>query len=398
MRQVQQSIPHLVILGGGYAGMLAAIRLAGRGALRITLVNAVPHFVERIRLHQLASQQRLAHRPLEALLRGTGVQRVIGRALHIDAATQRVQIEQPDGAQLSLAWDYLLYALGSEASQPPIPGLTEHLHSVASEASARRLATRISQLAPGQRVAVIGGGLTGIETASELAERHPALRVSLISDGTIAPSLSARGRLYVRQSLQALGIELREGTRLIAAEPAALTLATGSLPVAAAVLCAGFTASRLAAQSGLPINGSGQLLIDRTMRVPGHENIFGCGDGAGFSQNRLRMACATAMPMAGHAADNLTALLRGEALRELEYSFFAQCVSIGRQRGILQRVNAEDAPLPFIVTGGMGARLKEAICRYTTLTLTIERRFGGTFSWPGRRRARALALQPNLLS
>jgi NADH dehydrogenase FAD-containing subunit len=400
MSPLPSKVPHVVILGGGYAGVLSALRLAGRAPARITLVNAVPHFVERIRLHQLAAAQPLVHRPLAAMLRGTGVELLIGRVAAIEAREQRLLLELPDHSTQRLAWDYLLYAAGSGASGADLAGAAEHACTVANEPGARQLAARLAKLADGARVAVIGGGLTGIETASELAESYPRLRVALLSAQPIGPSLSAGGRAYVRATLQRLGVELREGQTVQAIERDALTVDKGCFPAAVAVVCGGFRPSGLAAAAGLAVNAAGQLQVDPLLRAPAQPHIFACGDGASVTGIGvgLRMACATAMPMAAHAADNLAALLTGRPLRPHQFRYAAQCVSLGRRRGILQRVAPDDAPRSFIVTERMGARLKEAICRFTTLTLAIERRFGGTYRWPGRAGEQKIAAEPALLS
>lgn len=393
----------IAILGGGYAGVLAALRLARRGrqAGRITLINAVPHFVERIRLHQLAAGQSVPERPLAELLAGSGVELLVGRAVALDPRAQRIEVAAADGTQKSVPWDYLLYALGSGLGPSQVPGVAEHAHSVASEPAARRLATRLSSLPPGGRVAVVGGGLTGIETATELAESHPHLRISLFTGQALAPGLSPGGSTYIRESLAALGVLLHENSPIDAVEQGALTLRGGTVPTDLTIWCAGFAPASLAAASGLATNGRGQLLVGADLRVPGHPGIFGCGDGAGFAdaQAPLRMACATAMPMGAHAADSLTALLAGRSPRPFGFAFFAQCISLGRRRGIVQRVAPDDRPGQLIVTDRLGARLKEAVCRFTVLALSIERRFAGTYRWPGRGRPRGLAAptQPQLL-
>lgn len=379
---------HIVILGAGYAGVLAALRLARQGAVRITLVNAVPHFVERIRLHQLAAGQTLPARPLHAMLAGTGVELLIGRALSIDPQAHRVEVALLDGTTRSVAWDRLIYALGSSAGPSLVPGASEHAHTLASEPGAHALRARLAQLPAGGRIAVVGGGLTGIEAASELAETHPQLRVSLLTGHALAPGLSSGGRRYVRESLSALGVEVCEASPVRAVEPGGLLLDSGRFAAEVTVWSAGFTASSLAAASGLPVNSRGQLRVGLDLRVAAHPDIFGCGDGAGFADGEpaLRMACATALPMGAHAADNLAAALAGRPLRPLGFAFFAQCISLGRQRGIVQRVSADDSPRQLIVTERLGARLKEAVCRFTLLALALERRFAGTYRWPGRGR------------
>src|SRR5438128_1486974 len=114
---------HIIIIGAGYAGMLAAVRLAGRQRkaikrheLSITLVNAADVFVERVRLHQVAANQPVAARPIEAMLRGTGVAFAQGFVRTIDPAQQTITVEQGTNVQV-LGYDRLLYALGSTINQ-----------------------------------------------------------------------------------------------------------------------------------------------------------------------------------------------------------------------------------------------------------------------------------------
>ena len=103
----------------------------------------------------------------------------------------------------------------------------------------------------------------------------------------------------------------------------------------------------------------------------------------------IRMSCASAMPMAAHATDNIVRRIRGEPLQPFGFAFAGRCVSLGRRRGILQRVTPDDVALDSFVSGWLGARLKEAICRYTTISLAIERVLPGTYTWPGKKHALA---------
>src|SRR5512139_3200345 len=127
----------VLVLGGGYAGVLAAIRVARKAGRRaeVTLVNDRSDFVERIRLHQLAVGQKLPVRPIERMLRGTGATLVIGRIVRIDAERKRVAIQSAEGAR-ELAYDVMIFALGSGRADTEVPGVNEHAHDIASEAGA----------------------------------------------------------------------------------------------------------------------------------------------------------------------------------------------------------------------------------------------------------------------
>src|SRR5947209_20441699 len=99
----------VVVLGAGYGGLLAAVRLAGRSPeAEVMLVNQSDVFVERVRLHQYAANQAVRQRKLVDVLAGTRVQLVRGTVDRVDLAARRVLLT--GGA---LPYDYLIYALGS---------------------------------------------------------------------------------------------------------------------------------------------------------------------------------------------------------------------------------------------------------------------------------------------
>ncbi len=103
----------VVVVGGGYAGTMAANHLRLRAAVDITLVNPRPQFVERIRLHQLAAGTATGTADYGTLL-GRGIRLVVDTATHIDATARRVELSS-GGA---LEYDYLIYAVGSTGATP----------------------------------------------------------------------------------------------------------------------------------------------------------------------------------------------------------------------------------------------------------------------------------------
>ena len=113
---------HVVVIGGGYAGMLAANHLRLRGDVDITLVNPRPKFVERIRLHQLVAGTDDADRRLRHLL-GDGIRLVVDSASRIDTGAQTVELAS---GRTPLHYDYLIYAVGSTGAVPAsVPGAAE---------------------------------------------------------------------------------------------------------------------------------------------------------------------------------------------------------------------------------------------------------------------------------
>lgn len=387
----------IVIIGAGYAGMMAALRLANqtrRQPVAITLINAQDKFVERIRLHQLATNQALVERPIADMLRGTGVRFVQGTVTALDPT--RKQITLQDSAR-PVSYDKLVYALGSYTERSRVPGAAEYTFTL-DHASAMRLRERLPGVAArGGKVLVSGAGLTGIESATEIAEVYPALRVEVVTSDSLEDDLSIPGAAYVHETFRQLGITLRERTTINRLEAnRALTGDGSALPFDICVWATGFGVSPLARQSGLRVNPAGQIVIDARLRSVSHPDIYAVGDAASFAPESglsLRMACATALPMAVQAADNLSAWLRGKPEQPFGFGYLIRCISLGRRRGLIQFVDADDRPQPRIITGTAGALIKEMICRYAFEALSMQRRGIGILWWS---RARSAGSAPGL--
>jgi NADH:ubiquinone reductase (H+-translocating) len=343
----------VVVLGGGYGGQLAAQALARRTDAAVTLVNDGDRFVQRVRLHQLATGQPVEAPRYTDLLAGTGVTFVDDRVLGLDPGAHRVALR--DGG--SLDYDVLVLALGSHAAVP------EHAHDVSTAAGAARLAAKLGRGC--RRLAVVGAGLTGLETATELAETHPETATTLLTAGTLGDDLSARGAAHVRRVITRLGIRLVEHAEVTAVHPDGLTLADGTEEAADVVVwTGGLVVPDLAARAGLAVDGHGRVLVDAALRSTSHPDVVAVGDvAAGVATDRglVRMACATAMPEAQHAARTIAAVLAGREPRPWRFRYAIRCVSLGRRDGLVQVVHADDRPRELVLTGRAAARVKEAI-------------------------------------
>lgn len=379
----KQKTTNVVVLGGGYGGTLAALRLAGKTRghnVTVTLLNGGDHFVERIRLHQVAADQPLPTRPFAQLLAGTGIAFVQGWATALDPQRNVITVQR-DGASTELGYDYLIYAPGSVVNREGVPGVAEHAHTLANADAAADLRRAASALPAGAGLLVIGGGLTGIEAAAELAEAYPHLRVTLATQGEFGSALSRRGAAHLRTVFERLHITVLERANITHLTEGKAHCADGrTLPFAAALWAGPFTVPQLARDAGIDTDAAGRVLVDANLRSVSHENIYGVGDAAAAT---LRMSCATAMPMGAHAADVLAAhLLNAPEPGPFRFAFALRCISLGRRHALVQAVDAADVPRERVFTGWLGARIKELICRYTVWSLSLERRFPGLYSWP----------------
>lgn len=388
MTEVAPETTRVVVVGAGYAGTLAANHLRQRPDVDITVVNPRPVFVERIRLHQLVADTGTATADYATLL-GEGIRLVVDTVEVIDAPGRRVLL----GSGAELTYDYLIYAVGSTGATPAtVPGFGEFAHSVADLESAQRLHYALTDLPLPAPVTVVGGGLTGIETSSELAERGRP--VTLVCGPVLGPSLSTRGRRSVAKRLRRLGVNVLEAVAVAEVRWDAVVLTDGAvLPSAATVWTAGFAVPDLAARSGLRTDPMGRLLTDETLTSIDDDRIVAAGDAAAPSGQPLRMSCQAAGPLGAQAANTVLSRIAGTTPARLNQAFVGQCISLGRSHATFQFARTDDTPVNLYLGGRAAASLKEAICKGTLWAIRREAAKPGSYPWlkGGKRPAQAPA-------
>lgn len=370
MQNMRQTIQQhrVVVIGAGYTGATAAGRLARRlrgEDVSITLVNAEADFVERVRMHQLAVGQPLRPRPFDEMFAGTGVELRLGRVTGIDVDRRTVTVTGADGAS-DLEYDTLVYALGSAWNTQGVPGTTEHAHEIAGRDGALRLRDRLAALAPGSPVTVVGGGLTGVEAATELAETRPDLDVSLIARAGLGDWLSPKGARHLQKVFSNLRITTHEHTTVTAVHADRVTTTEGDIPAAVTIWTTGFAVHPIARATTLETGDTGQITVDATMRSLSHPDVYAIGDAAlvtGPGDKPLRMSCASGVPTAWQAADAIAARLTGSKLPTISARYFNQCISLGRKEGLIQYVTADDRAVNAALTGRLAALYKELVCK-----------------------------------
>jgi NADH dehydrogenase len=376
----------VVVIGGGYAGTLAANRLQTRSDLAVTLVNPRPSFVERIRLHQLVADTGTATVDYADMLH-PNVALVVDSATEIDAANRQVRLASGSG----LRYDYLIYAVGSTFADPSVPGAAEFAYQICELEHAQRLRDRVAELHPVAPVCVVGGGLTGIETAAELAEARPEGAVTLVCGPTLGPSLSPQGRRSVARQLHRLRVQVIVGAAVSEVRERSVVLADGEeLPSTVTIWTAGFGVPDLAARSRLSTDALGRLLTDETLTSVDDMRIVAAGDAAAPSGQPLRMSCQASGPLGAQAANTVLSRIAGEQPATLSLAFVGQCVSLGRKRATLQLSHTDDTPRRSYLAGRPAAVIKEQICKGTVSFIAREGRKPGSYFWlrGGRRPAR----------
>ena len=368
---------HIVVLGAGYTGLFSAIRLAHRTrrtGMKITLVNPSSRFVERLRMHQIAAGQELADHQIPDLLAGTGVTFVQGTATAIDPEARQITV---DGAQ-TLGYDTLVYALGSSTDTGKVPGADTQAFTLDNPEIAGRVAVRLTEVAAsGGTVTVCGGGLTGIEAATEIAESHPGLDVTLISVDEPGGMMGAKARAYLYGALDRLGVTLETGTRVTKVLPDAVELADGRLVRSDACLwTTGVKVSPLAADAGIATDDRGLILVDTTLRSVSHPEIHAIGDAAAvrLAWGQIHGTCQSGLPTAQYTADTIARLVRGKAVKPFRFGYFHQPVSLGRRDAVIQFTKADETPRRMHLTGRIAVAYKETVSGSPLTTYRFSKR------------------------
>ncbi|WP_327699444.1 NAD(P)/FAD-dependent oxidoreductase [Streptomyces sp. NBC_00459] len=379
----------VVVIGGGYAGVMAANRLTQRADVTVTLINPRPAFVDRIRLHQFVSGNHEAVGDYRELL-AEGVRLVVDTVTRIDAAGRTLALASGD----TVGYDHLVYAVGSGSTDPRVPGAAEFAHPIAGLEEAQRLRAVLDAEPATAPVTVVGAGPTGIETAAELAEQGRT--VTLVCGGPLGPTLHPRGRRSVARRLAALGVSVLDGPDAKVTEVTrdAVRIADGrELPSAVTIWTAGFGVPDLAVRSGLRTDALGRLLTDETLTSVDDERIVAAGDSAAPSDLPFRMSCQAAVQLGPQAAETVLSRIAGERPAAVEVGFVATCVSLGRRAGVFQLMSKDDIAKSYYLGGRSGAKIKELICRSVPWQLSYEARKPGARTWWSKDAKRGLLLR-----
>jgi NADH dehydrogenase len=354
---------HVVLIGGGFAGLSAA-KVLRRTAFRVTLLDRRNHHVFQPLLYQVAtatlSPGDIAA-PIRWVLRRARNERVLlGEASRIDVRNRRVELA--DGATLD--YDYLIVGTGSSHAYFGHPEWAAHAPGLKTLEDALEIRRRIllaferaerTADAARQRelltFVIVGGGPTGVELAGTLAEiANQTLRdefrsidtarahIALIEAGpTILPTFPPKLRDAARASLRRLGIEVRENTAVTHIDAHGVMLGADRLDAGTVLWAAGVAASPLVATLGVPVDKAGRALVEPDLSIPGHPEVFVVGDAAAFLHQDgtlLPGVAQTAMQQAAHAARNIVKRSRGETTSPFRYRDLGSMAIVGRGSAI----------------------------------------------------------------
>ncbi len=382
----------ITVLGAGYAGASAAGYLARHlhpDDVEITVVNAEADFVERIRLHQLAAGQHLRRHGLAEMFAGTGIRLRVARVTAVDPRQRTVTVRDGEGTG-RLEYDTLLYTLGSTVGDRGVPGVGEHAFHVAGRPAALRLRERLDELGEGGTVLVVGGNLTAIEAATEIAECRPGLRVTLATSGELGGGLGAKSRRHLLRAFDRFGIAVHQHTTIARVDRAGAVAADGAAFAAdATVWAAGFAVLPLAAAAGLAVEDDGRITVDRMMRSVSHPEVYAAGDSAyviGGNGRPLPMSCASAGFTRMQATATIVGDLAGHKIPKVPLGYLGNCIGLGGHDAIFQAVDGDARSKPWSLRGRPAARFKAFVLDGAAWSMSHP-----TYGLPTRRRRLATA-------
>jgi NADH dehydrogenase len=357
------TVPHVVIIGGGFAGLDAARALA-RADVQVTLVDRHNHHVFQPLLYQVAtaglSPGDIAS-PIRWILRKQANLRVLLATVErIDTEARRLQLDGGD----TLAYDALIVASGVTHSYfghddwlrraPGLKTLDDALEIRRRVLMAFERAEREEDRARQQELltfAIVGGGPTGVELAGALAEiaRHalkrefdnvdPATaRILLIEAGpSILPTFPPSLQRSARRALERLGVEVVEGRPVTSIGDDAVQMGEDRIAAGTVLWAAGVQASSLGRCFGTEVDRAGRIAVTPDLSVPGHPEIFVAGDLALFTHQTgkpLPGVAQAAKQLGKHAARNAMRRLRGEPTTPFRYWDPGNLATIGRNAAI----------------------------------------------------------------
>src|SRR5439155_17894090 len=360
-RRMTGQRPHVVIVGGGFAGLRAA-RALRRAPVDVTLLDRRNHHVFQPLLYQVATAGLSAPEiaaPLRSVLRRQpNVAVLMAEVVSVDVSRRVVVLS--DG---EMPYDYLILATGATHSYFGHDAWARHAPGLKSIEDAleirRRLFVAFERAeretdASARRVwltfLVVGGGPTGVELAGTVAEiaRHtlarefrridPSQARVVLLEGTdrvlppYPPGLSQKAR----QQLEGLGVEVRTSALVTGVDEGGVWLGAERLAARSVLWAAGVAASPVGRSLGAAVDRAGRVQVEKDLTLPGRPEVFIAGDLAAFEQDGRPVpgVAPAAMQMGRHAARNVLRAIAGQPLAPFRYVDKGSLATIGRRAAV----------------------------------------------------------------
>jgi NADH dehydrogenase len=361
----QNSMPKVVIIGGGFGGLYAAKKLANK-PVSVTLIDRKNHHTFQPLLYQVAtavlSPGEIATPLRHSLHKAKNVEVILGEVIGCDTAARKVALD--DGAELE--FDYLIVAAGARHAyfghdewEHDAPGLktvedsTEIRRRILQAFEAAEREAYLTGTYQPLHFSIIGGGPTGVELAGAIADisRHAMskdfrevdptkARISIFEGsprvlGMYSEKLSAEAK----KQLEELGVEVHLKSIVSAVENGRIKVGEGWIPTTVTMWATGVAASPLGKQLSTETDRAGRVPVQPDLSIPGDKNIFVIGDMASLKDvsGKLVPGLASAAMQEGKAtAANILRDLRGAERVPFKYWDKGSMATIGRNRAVAQ--------------------------------------------------------------
>lgn len=385
----------ICILGGGFGGLYTALRLSqfpwhSPDKPEIILVEQKDRFLFSPLLYELLTGELQSWEiapPFSELLAETKVRFVQGAVTSIDVGSRSVSVRpshQMHSGQ-DLTYDRLVLALGGQTPMDRVPGCTDHAIPFRTINDADRLKEKLRYLEASDRdkirVAIVGGGYSGVELACKLADRLGERgRVRLVeASDSILRSASEFNRTAATKSLKERGIWIDLETTVERIEADSISLVyrgqVDTLPVDIVLWTVGTEVPSVVRSLPLKQNQRGQLTTNTTLQAIDHPDIFVLGDLADCqdaSEQRVPSTAQAAIQQADYAAWNIWASLTERPLLPFRYQSLGEMMTLGLD-------NATLTGLGIKVDGLAAHILRRLIYLYRLPTLDHQLKVG--FNW-----------------
>ena len=363
MNESQNEKPRVIIVGGGFGGLEAAKKLAGKD-VRVTVVNRTNYHLFQPLLYQVAtaalSPADIAA-PIRAILsKCKNMEVILAELRSVDVDAKKVRMS--DGAELD--YDFLILATGARHSYfghdeweklaPGLKSLEDAIEVRRRLLMAFEYAERITDEAARKAAmtfVIIGGGPTGVEMAGAIAEiaRHTLAKDFRHIDPSQARVVLIEGesRLLAAfpedlsasalKQLVDLGVEVRTGARATNLTETGVQVGDEWIPCRVKIWAAGNNASFLGKSLGAPVDRVGRVIVNDDLTIPQHPEVQVIGDLANFSHQTgqpLPGVSPVAMQQGRHAARNILAMLKGRKPQRFHYWDKGNLATIGRNKAV----------------------------------------------------------------
>jgi len=361
------SAPRVLIAGGGYVGLYAALRLRrARRDAEITLVNPDNYMLFRPLLPEVASgtlEARHAAVPLREALRGVDV--VSGRLVGLDAGSHTATVATLDDGETTRDYDHAVLAVGAVSRMLPVPGLADHGIGFTSVTEALFLRNHVlgrletAHATPNRErrkraltFVFVGGGYSGVEALAELQDLasdacrwYPTIDpadlqwVLVEAADRLLPSLPDELESRATSLLTSRGVDIRLETQVAKAADGAVELSDGTrLATDTLVSVAGVVPNPVLNDLGLPLDDAGRVPVDAYLRVCDVDGVWAAGDCAAVPDS---VGGGTCPPTAQYAlregralGDNVAAVLDGREPERFRYRSKGQFVTLGHRKAV----------------------------------------------------------------